>query len=129
MGGACHLEAAAVRQALDRIDLSKLDLLVIENVGNLVCPAEFDVGEEAKVTLLSVTEGEDKPLKYPQAFRVAKLAVITKMDLVPHLRFDLEALRRNLRKVNPRLPVVELSAQTGEGMEGWLSWLRGPGKA
>jgi hydrogenase nickel incorporation protein HypB len=129
MGGACHLEAAAVRLALDKIDLSKLDLLIVENVGNLVCPAEFDVGEEAKVALLSVTEGEDKPLKYPQAFRVSSLAVITKMDLVPHLRFDLDALRQNLRKVHPGLPVVELSAQTGEGMEGWLAWLLGAKKA
>jgi hydrogenase nickel incorporation protein HypB len=125
MGGACHLEAAAVRLALDRLDLSKLDLLVVENVGNLVCPAEFDVGEEAKVTLLSVTEGEDKPLKYPQTFRVSSLAVITKMDLVPHLRFDLETLRRNLRKVHPKLPVLELSAQTGQGMDAWLDWLSG----
>jgi hydrogenase nickel incorporation protein HypB len=125
MGGACHLEAAAVRLALDRLDLSKLDLLVVENVGNLVCPAEFDVGEEAKVTLLSVTEGEDKPLKYPRTFRVSSLAVITKMDLVPHLRFDLEALRRNLRKVHPKLPVLELSAQTGQGMDAWLDWLSG----
>ncbi len=125
MGGACHLEAAAVGRALEKVDLSKLDLLVIENVGNLVCPAEFDVGEEAKVTLLSVTEGEDKPLKYPMAFRAAGLAVITKTDLIPHLRFDLDALRKNLRKVNPRLPVLELSSQTGRGMDAWLGWLRG----
>jgi hydrogenase nickel incorporation protein HypB len=125
MGGACHLEAPAVSRALDRLDLSKLDLLVVENVGNLVCPAAFDVGEEAKVTLLSVTEGEDQPLKYPQTFRVSSLAVITKMDLVPHLRFDLEALRRNLRKVHPKLPVLELSAQTGQGMDAWLDWLAG----
>ncbi len=124
-GGGCHLEAEAVRRALDRIDLSKIDLLFIENVGNLVCPAEFDVGEEAKVTLLSVTEGEDKPLKYPQAFRVAGLVVVTKTDLVPHLRFRMDALRENLRKVVPGRPVVELSAQTGGGLEGWLGWLRG----
>lgn len=123
MGGACHLEAAAVRRALDRIDLSRLDLLFIENVGNLVCPAEFDLGEGAKVTLLSVAEGEDKPLKYPQAFRAAALAVVTKIDLVGPLGFDLSALRGNLRKVHPRLTVMELSARTGEGMEAWIDWL------
>jgi len=123
MGGTCHLEAAAVARALDRIDLSSLDLLFLENVGNLVCPAAFDLGEKSKVTLLSVAEGEDKPIKYPQAFRVASLAVITKIDLVGPLGFDLGALRENLRKVHPRLPVLELSARTGEGMENWIEWL------
>ncbi len=123
MGGSCHLEAAAVARALDRIDLSRLDLLFLENVGNLVCPAEFDLGEGDKVTLLSVAEGEDKPLKYPQAFRAAGLAVITKIDLVDPLGFNLGALRANLRKVHPRLPVLELSARTGKGMEAWIDWL------
>ena len=122
-GGECHLEAPAIRQALDQVELAGLDLLFIENVGNLVCPAEFDLGEDARVVLLSVTEGEDKPLKYPLAFRVADLAVITKIDLLPHLRADIAALRENLYRVNPKLERVELSAETGEGMAPWLAWL------
>ncbi len=124
-GGSCHLEASTLRQALDAFDLDALDLLFVENVGNLVCPAEFDLGEHAKVALLSVTEGEDKPLKYPLAFQVADLAVVTKVDLIPHLRYDLEQMREFMERVNPRLPRVEVSTYTGEGMEAWLAWLKG----
>ncbi|MBN1336928.1 MAG: hydrogenase nickel incorporation protein HypB [Deltaproteobacteria bacterium] len=122
-GGSCHLEATTIRQALDALDLDSLDLLFVENVGNLVCPAEFDLGEHAKVALLSVTEGEDKPIKYPLAFQVAELAVITKIDLVPHLRYDLDAMRAFLEKVNPRLPRVEMSIYTGQGLDAWMAWL------
>ena len=122
-GGSCHLEASTIRQALDELPLKDLELLFVENVGNLVCPAEFDLGEHAKVSMLSVTEGEDKPLKYPLAFQVASLVIISKIDLAPHLRFDNEALRANIRQVNPRVPFLELSAQTLEGFDAWLSWL------
>ncbi len=124
-GGACHLEAGTLKQALDRISLSDLDLLFIENVGNLVCPAEFDLGQTARVAVLSVTEGEEKPLKYPLAFRVSDLAVLSKTDLLPHLKFDLDAARANLRKINGAIPLAELSAQTGEGFDGWVEWVRG----
>jgi len=121
--GVCHLNATMVREALGRLDLAATDLLLIENVGNLVCPAEFELGEWAKVTVLSVTEGEDKPLKYPGAFRGARVVVVSKMDLVPHLGVDLEALRRNLQTANPALETFELSARSGEGLEGWVEWL------
>jgi hydrogenase nickel incorporation protein HypB len=123
-GGSCHLEASTIRQALDALDLASLDVLFVENVGNLVCPAEFDLGEHAKVALLSVTEGEDKPLKYPLAFQVADLAVVTKMDLVPHLHYDLDVMRGFMDRVNPRLRRVEVSTYTGQGMEAWLDWVR-----
>jgi hydrogenase nickel incorporation protein HypB len=123
-GGSCHLEASTIRQALDEIALEELDLLFVENVGNLVCPAEFDLGEQAKVSVLSVTEGEDKPLKYPLAFQMASLVILSKIDLVPHLRMDIDALRANVRQVNPKVRCIELSSQTGEGFEAWLDWLK-----
>ncbi|MHB9149627.1 MAG: hydrogenase nickel incorporation protein HypB [Thermoleophilia bacterium] len=122
-GGDCHLAAPLVAGAVQRLDLHGLDVLIVENVGNLVCPAEFDIGEDAKVVLLSVTEGEDKPLKYPLMFHEATLALITKIDLLPYLDVDLDLIRANIRRVNPTLPVLALSSRTGEGMEGWLSWL------
>jgi len=123
-GGACHLEAGTVRQALDRLPLGELDLLFIENVGNLVCPAEFDIGQHQRVVVLSVTEGEDKPLKYPLAFREANLVVVSKMDLLPHLEFDLDALYRNIRQIKPEQKIFKLSAKTGEGLSDWLDWLK-----
>lgn len=123
-GGDCHLAAPLVATAVARLDLHALDLLIVENVGNLVCPAEFDIGEDRKVALLSVTEGEDKPLKYPIMFREASLAVVTKVDLLPHLDIDVEVIRANMRAVNPALPVLLLSARTGEGLDKWLAWLR-----
>jgi hydrogenase nickel incorporation protein HypB len=122
-GGSCHLEASTIRQALESFPLAGLDILFIENVGNLVCPAEFDLGEAAKVVLLSVTEGEDKPLKYPLAFQVSSFALVSKIDISPYLQFDLPALHRNIRLVNPKVPVLEISAQVGTGMDAWLEWL------
>ncbi len=124
-GGGCHLEARLVHRALRDLPLAHLDLVVVENVGNLVCPAVFDIGEHAKVAVLSVTEGEDKPLKYPALFREARAAVLTKTDLLPHLRYDLAAARACLRQVNPGLPVFPLSAETGRGLAAWTGWVRG----
>jgi hydrogenase nickel incorporation protein HypB len=122
-GGACHLEAHAVKEALNQLDLEALDLLFIENVGNLVCPAEFDLGQHARIPLLSLAEGEDKPIKYPLAFRTADLVILTKMDLCPHLPIDLDVLRKNLWQVNPHVGCIETSAQTGAGLEKWLDWI------
>ncbi|MHB0979305.1 MAG: hydrogenase nickel incorporation protein HypB [Thermoleophilia bacterium] len=123
-GGDCHLAAPLVATAVGKLDLHPIDLLIVENVGNLVCPAEFDIGEDAKVVLLSVTEGEDKPLKYPLMFHEAALAVITKTDLLPHLDTDLQLIRDNIRRVNPAMPVISLSSRSGEGMDEWFAWLR-----
>jgi hydrogenase nickel incorporation protein HypB len=120
-GGSCHLDASAVRQALDQLDPAGLDLIFVENVGNLVCPAEFDIGQSARVVVLSVTEGEDKPLKYPLAFRTANLIVVSKKDLLPHLDLDVELLRGNLRQINHAF--IELSARSGEGMSSWIEWV------
>ena len=127
--GACHLDARQVAAALDAIDLEQTRLLFIENVGNLVCPALFDLGERAKVVLFSVTEGEDKPLKYPHMFRAASLMLLNKIDLLPHLDFDLQRALDGARQVNPDMPVLRLSARTGEGMEQWYDWLRREAKA
>jgi len=123
-GGACHLEASTVRQALDGVDLSEIDLLLVENVGNLVCPSHFDVGHHARIVLLSVTEGEDKPLKYPLAFQVSDAAVVSKIDLVSHLGVDMESLRSNIERANPKAVRLELSSRSGEGLDAWLDWLR-----
>jgi hydrogenase nickel incorporation protein HypB len=124
-GGECHLDANMVRSALDELPLHDLDLLIIENVGNLVCPAEFRVGEDARIMVCSVTEGEDKPLKYPLMFRACELVVVNKIDLLPHLDFDLERLLVNIDTVNPGARVIETSAKTGEGIEIWREWLLG----
>jgi len=121
--GACHLEAKLVHAALRDLPLDALDLVIVENVGNLVCPAEFDIGEEAKIAVLSVTEGEDKPVKYPLLFREAAAAVLTKTDLLPYLPFNLDACLDYLRQVNGALPVFCVSALTGEGMDAWAEWL------
>jgi hydrogenase nickel incorporation protein HypB len=122
-GGECHLDANMVRSALPSLPLDDIDLLVIENVGNLVCPAEFKVGEDARVMIASVTEGEDKPLKYPLMFRACELIVINKIDLLPHIEFDLDRLRENLDIVHPGVARIELSARTGEGVDAWRNWL------
>ncbi|QEL55759.1 hydrogenase nickel incorporation protein HypB [Chromobacterium paludis] len=126
-GKGCHLDARMVAQALERLqeDQAMPDggLLLIENVGNLVCPAAFDLGEAHKVAILSVTEGEDKPLKYPDMFRAADLLIISKTDLLPYLDFDVDAAIRMARQVRPGLPVIRLSIKTGEGCDEWLSWL------
>jgi hydrogenase nickel incorporation protein HypB len=123
-GGECHLDAPMVRAALPRLPLDELDLVLIENVGNLVCPAEFDVGEHARAMIYSITEGEEKPPKYPVMFRSVDLVVINKIDLLPHLDFDLDLFRGNLRKVNPTVMSIEVSASTGQGVEAWCHWLR-----
>ena len=122
-GGECHLDAPMVRSALQRVDLTSIDLLFIENVGNLVCPAEFDVGAHHRVMVSAITEGEEKPLKYPVMFRSVDLVLVNKMDLLPYLDFDLAAYERNLAAVNPRADIVKLSARTREGVDGWLAWL------
>lgn len=122
-GGACHLEAKLVHYALKDLPLEDLDLVIVENVGNLVCPAEFDIGEDAKIAVLSVTEGEDKPLKYPLLFRECKAAVVTKTDLLPHLSFDIDSCLGYLRQVNAGVPVFQVSAQTGEGIPQWSEWV------
>jgi hydrogenase nickel incorporation protein HypB len=123
-GGECHLDAPMVRSALPRLPLAELDLVVIENVGNLVCPAEFDVGEHARAMVYAVTEGEDKPLKYPVMFRSVELVVINKIDLLPYLDFDMALFQANLRAVNPTVKTIELSARTGDGVDAWCQWLR-----
>jgi len=123
-GTVCHLDAEMVGKALDGWDLPALDFLFIENVGNLVCPASYDLGESLRVVLLSVTEGEDKPLKYPTIFNAADLAVITKMDLAGAVGFDREEAHKNLRAICPRIDIVETSVKTGQGMEGWYDRLR-----
>jgi len=123
-GGECHLGANFIRAALDELPLGGVRTLLIENVGNLVCPAEFDVGENEKVAVLSVTEGEDKPLKYPLLFREARAVVITKTDLLAALAFDLAKLRQNLAAVNAGLAVFEVSARTGAGMDDWVAYVR-----
>jgi hydrogenase nickel incorporation protein HypB len=122
-GGECHLDANMVRSTIPELALGEIDLLVIENVGNLVCPAEFRVGEDARVMICSVPEGEDKPLKYPLMFRACELVVINKVDLIPHLDFDLERLRQNIEAVNPGARQMVLSSKTGEGTEEFGEWL------
>lgn len=123
-GGECHLDAVMVRSGLSRLPLDQIDLLLIENVGNLVCPAEFNVGEHAKAMVYAVTEGEEKPLKYPVMFRAADVVVVNKIDLLPHLDFDLDVFLANLHAVNPRARVIRASARTGDGVEEWCAWLR-----
>jgi hydrogenase nickel incorporation protein HypB len=122
-GGECHLDANMVRSALPELPLDALDLLVVENVGNLVCPAEFRVGEDHRVMVSSVTEGEDKPLKYPLMFRACELVVVNKVDLLPHLDFDLDLFLANLDAMHPGVPRILTSARTGEGIEEWCRWL------
>jgi hydrogenase nickel incorporation protein HypB len=121
-GGECHLDATMVRSALPRLPLADLDLVVIENVGNLVCPAEFDVGEHARAMVFSVTEGEEKPLKYPVMFRSADVVIINKVDLLPYLDFDLDVFHANLRDVNPDVRTIETSAKTGAGVADVCTW-------
>jgi hydrogenase nickel incorporation protein HypB len=122
-GGECHLDANMVRSALSALALEEIDLLVIENVGNLVCPAEFRVGEDARAMISSVTEGEDKPLKYPLMFRTCELVVVNKIDLLPYLDFSLERFLENLDRVNPGVQHMLVSARTGEGVDAFAGWL------
>ncbi|MGA2392369.1 MAG: hydrogenase nickel incorporation protein HypB [Candidatus Lustribacter sp.] len=122
-GGECHLDALMIGNALENVDLGGTELIVIENVGNLVCPAEFDVGENCKVMVSSVTEGEDKPLKYPLMYSVCDALLLNKIDLASAVDFDRETFLANVRAVNPALTIIELSARTGQGVATWLTWL------
>jgi hydrogenase nickel incorporation protein HypB len=124
-GGTCHLNASMVTRAIENWSLEKIKLLLIENVGNLVCPASYDLGEAAKVVLLSVAEGEDKPLKYPSIFLKSRVMVITKMDLLPHVPFDLAAAEKNARRINPEIEIIKLSCLSGAGTAEWQGWLEG----
>lgn len=123
-GTVCHLEAEMVARAVEQLDLAAADLLVIENVGNLVCPASWDLGEDLRITLLSVTEGEDKPLKYPRIFKDAHAVIINKVDIAEVVGFDRERALASVRQVSPNARIFELSARTGEGVAGWLDYLR-----
>ncbi len=124
-GGDCHLNANMVRSALESLPLEEIELLFVENVGNLVCPAGFDIGEDAKVVILSVAEGDDKPEKYPLIFERSSAMVLNKIDLLEMVDFDLEKARAAARATHPDLPIFELSARRGQGLEGWLDWVRG----
>jgi hydrogenase nickel incorporation protein HypB len=123
-GGDCHLAAHVIEKALGGIDLHGVQLLIVENVGNLVCPAEFDIGEDARVVILSVTEGEDKPLKYPLMFRECDAAILNKIDLLPYLDYDMAEAVKNIRQIHPDIPIFEMSSKTEEGMVPWLEWLK-----
>jgi hydrogenase nickel incorporation protein HypB len=122
-GGACHIEAHQIAKAAEQFELSEFELLIIENVGNLVCPAEFDLGEHDKVMMLSCTEGHDKPAKYPLMFRESRAMLLNKMDLLPHTNFDVDAAIADARALNPAIEVIKLSALTGEGLDAWFDWL------
>jgi len=125
-GGVCHLDARMIDLQLADLPLDRIELLFVENVGNLVCPSSYDLGEAAKVVLLSVTEGEEKPLKYPVMFRAVERVLVNKIDLLPHLDFDLDRFLEHLRAVNPLAEVHLLSARTGEGIDAWCDWLTAP---
>jgi hydrogenase nickel incorporation protein HypB len=122
-GGMCHIEAQMIYQALDHIDLAGVDVLFIENVGNLVCPAAFDLGEDYRVTVLASTEGDDKPKKYPRMFLTSELLVVSKSDLLPYVPFSVEAVTIDAREVNPDIEVMTISSLKGDGMEEWCAWL------
>jgi len=122
-GGTCHLDARMIQRHLEDWKLEDIDLLLIENVGNLVCPSSYDLGEAAKIVVLSVTEGEDKPLKYPSIFFKSSLLVLSKIDLLPYVPFDIEAAAENARKVHPEMEIVKVSCLTGNGLHEWLMWL------
>ncbi len=122
-GGVCHLDAAMVHSALHQLDLDLLDILLIENVGNLVCPAEFDLGVDARVMLLSITEGDDKPKKYPLMFTESRLLILNKVDLIEMVDFDIARARREAMDINPRIEIIELSCRSGAGIEEWTGWI------
>ena len=121
---ACHLDSSMIQQAVTELDLENVDVLMIENVGNLVCPAAFDLGEDHKITLLSLPEGDDKPQKYPSMFARSKLMILNKIDLIPYLDFDLEQASQGARALNPEIQILTLSARTGQNMSYWYQWLR-----
>ncbi|MBO4400243.1 MAG: hydrogenase nickel incorporation protein HypB [Selenomonadaceae bacterium] len=123
--GGCHLDAAMVKRAAESLELEKIQLLIVENVGNLVCPAEFDVGENFKATVLSITEGDDKPLKYPLIFKESAVVLLNKIDLLPYTNFDLAAAREDLSTIHPNVEIIETSCTTGAGLDAWADWLAG----
>ena len=123
-GGDCHLAAHVIENAASQLDLDNIDLLIVENIGNLVCPAEFDIGEDVKVVVLSVTEGEDKPVKYPLMFRVCDSAILNKIDLLPYLDYEKDLAVESIHKIHPNMPVFEMSAKTGDGFDAWIDWLK-----
>jgi hydrogenase nickel incorporation protein HypB len=123
-GGDCHLAAHVIEKALSGLDLEEIDILIVENIGNLVCPAEFDIGEDKRAVILSVTEGEDKPLKYPLMFRECDAALLNKVDLLPYLDYDVKLAAANILQIHPGMPVFETSAKTEEGFAPWLEWLK-----
>jgi len=123
-GGTCHLDAKMIEKHLADWSLDNIDLLIIENVGNLVCPSSYDLGEEAKIVMLSVTEGEDKPLKYPSIYAKSELMILSKMDLLPYVPFDAAKAKENARAVHPGMEIVEVSTVTGNGLEQWMDWLK-----
>ncbi|RKX92252.1 MAG: hydrogenase accessory protein HypB [Spirochaetes bacterium] len=122
--GACHLNSISIEKALDEFDLESLDLLFIENVGNLVCPSEFDIGESAKIAMVSTTEGDDKPAKYPLLFQEAEAVLLNKTDLIPYINFKKELFYRDLNGINPGIKIIETSCTTEEGLEEWYGWIR-----
>lgn len=122
--GGCHLDAQMIKNCLEDIDLSTIDLIIIENVGNLVCPAEFDIGEAVKATVLSITEGEDKPLKYPLIFKESKVILLNKIDLLPYVPFNKEKALEDLTNLNPVAPILEISALNKDGLEKWVDWIK-----
>lgn len=124
-GGACHLDANMIREVLKEIPLKELDMMIIENVGNLVCPAEFKVGEDMKAMVLSITEGHDKPLKYPLMFQESSALVLNKIDLLPHMSVDMVKIKKDALSLNPSLKIFEVSCKTGEGIDRWTEWLEG----
>jgi hydrogenase nickel incorporation protein HypB len=123
-GGDCHLAAHVIEKAALDLNLDDIDLLIVENIGNLVCPAEFDIGEDARVVVLSVTEGEDKPVKYPLMFRVCDVAILNKTDLLPYLDFDIKQAKDYILQVHPDMPIFEISAKTQDGFEPWIKWIK-----
>jgi hydrogenase nickel incorporation protein HypB len=123
-GGTCHLDAKMIGKHLEGWNLDELDFLIVENVGNLVCPSSYDLGEECKIVLLSVTEGEDKPLKYPSIFSKSALMLLTKIDLLPYVPFKAGLARENARRVNPQIEIIDVSSTTGEGLDSWMNWLQ-----
>lgn len=124
-GGECHLAAHVIEKAVENLELEGLELLIVENIGNLVCPAEFDIGEDCRVVVLSVTEGEDKPAKYPLMFRHCDALLLNKIDLLPHLEYDTQAVLHSIAHIHPGMPVFQISAKTGQGLEAWVAWLLG----
>ena len=122
-GGGCHLDANMIRSALECLDLTALDVIVIENVGNLVCPAEFNIGEDVKVTVLSITEGDDKPLKYPLIFKQASAVLLNKVDLLPYTNFDMQSAVGDITSIHPGVTLLQVSCQSGTGLEDWYNWL------